>query len=1523
MRFVKTVLLRLLAVAAFGAGVLALRSALDPEQFRRMVSLLSIPVMGVSVLMVLRTYRRERAFTRWVQILTLVTPLATLAVHLFLYGGGTQGWRTATIVAGLVGLVLGGQRSAATNLYLKEGRVFGRNSGWWLLLWAVSFMVTQGMVLWGRRTGLNVSIVVLAFGSGTAAGASLELLKGIGRTLTRGAAATAALVVALLGAGAAPAEEFLFEESFDHRLDLSKWSLPRTDGQTPGRWRVRGGSLEIRKLPGTRDGIDLFSARQVAFAGKAADFTAEMLIQDIRVKDNMITGRRDLLTGKAIPPYPSEGKARIALWMIPKTGSMITGAFGIGVYASHFKDPKKDRHPYAVEVTYYVQGRDDWEHRRHFFDLPEGKSPLRLRIEKRGSNHRFYADGALLHETTDAVLTVPGWMPAIHAGSDGGPSITAKIDYVTFVGELLGAAPPGTAGRRHLDRPGDQDIPEEARDAAGAAGLLGSLGALLLLLSSLGQGAGAAASAATAAPAPAPTRKPPALPEAPTGPTPEELAARAEGMERDLAAIEARGKACWDRVAPLRQVGEQQMTALDDRLDGLVAEAEDVEEGRQKLWQHIVDLEEELESAGERFDKAVKLASRSREDDLAEVRGKYDQVGAIVDPDRVEEAIRQGDDAALGSLRKPAGLETQREVVEKFDIPRLRERIAALRNAPHEVFDPPQRGLFGRVIARDSKEWLEHNEGILAGHMRKKEQLDTLLEGGFRSVFDRVAERSREIVNLEKDRDRELGRIRRELETAKAGYDDLEARGKNLAVAERAAGKALDEIRKPFPELDRMGELRERHAKAIRDYRQLAAQVDPGAPAFARQASRLLNEARRAATELCEASQRAGDAIRPAEPAADPGEPPPPAEPYVGYQDDLAYLDGQRDAVHHQQQSLNSYLRNHPPGSPHHDGKVVDDMRARLRDFRRTLRDQEARIRASGGQVPPDLGPDHFSDPYAGVGAEAGLSWKRLLDERQWQEHLSGKMSEFMDRHPEYRRLRDNLYNPDGSVNVEKLGKLRVHHMGEAFFSGTTPIDELTSTGYWMKNGAYLSARQLFTGVKADGTTSWGSLGASMFVRAGAAVKTGGLSEYVGMPVDFLFRLKDGFDQDKTAFGALRDSLNMTLFDHFAGEALSAGLSKGMGKLTETFPGLTNSLREASEGLANRLNKPLWGGAPLDLPPQLTLKKAKLLGALDSGSDEAILGLYKNGGMKELGALEAMGHIDDGMADELNRVLRENGQSSILSGTKTTVDEFGEQTGVRVKKLTMGDSGSSSIRGTKQSVLTDFDRTLVVDFNESDLAEYARKGGIDPDTARQQLGEKFKVMHEEAVDASLRSKGLTNDDIGYASYNGIGAGAGHADAYSKAYTYFRQWKGSGLEFKIGEDGRMLLNADGGAACYKTGGQAVIDANELVTGKYSGHYDADPMRYTWSDWESVIGQQKMAAAHYTDVKHLAKALDRASEAATKMGAGMGDPVIEGIATQIRKNPQDALGILNRNGLTKSTFVNRAKGIIANYTTPRAT
>lgn len=52
-----------------------------------------------------------------------------------------------------------------------------------------------------------------------------------------------------------------------------------------------------------------------------------------------------------------------------------------------------------------------------------------------------------------------------------------------------------------------------------------------------------------------------------------------------------------------------------------------------------------------------------------------------------------------------------------------------------------------------------------------------------------------------------------------------------------------------------------------------------------------------------------------------------------------------------------------------------------------------------------------------------------------------------------------------------------------AFFGGQTPIDELESTSYWMKSGAYLTSRELFTGVTAHGTTTWGSKGGAQRLR--------------------------------------------------------------------------------------------------------------------------------------------------------------------------------------------------------------------------------------------------------------------------------------------------------------------------------------------------------------------------------------------------------------------------------------------------------
>ena len=159
-----------------------------------LISLASIALMVFMIFRTLTSFRQERPLNKRAQYLAMVSPVLTLAVYL-VGARPSGGYLAAIAVAGLVGGVLGLLWSRTTELTLREGQVMGRNTIWWVAFWGASFVITQGMTLLRQQTGLNLSLVLMAFSTGVAVTVAVGLLRSIEAVLSSGPAEPASQVV--------------------------------------------------------------------------------------------------------------------------------------------------------------------------------------------------------------------------------------------------------------------------------------------------------------------------------------------------------------------------------------------------------------------------------------------------------------------------------------------------------------------------------------------------------------------------------------------------------------------------------------------------------------------------------------------------------------------------------------------------------------------------------------------------------------------------------------------------------------------------------------------------------------------------------------------------------------------------------------------------------------------------------------------------------------------------------------------------------------------------------------------------------------------------------------------------------------------------------------------------------------------------------------------------------------------------------------------------------------------------------
>lgn len=548
----------------------------------------------------------------------------------------------------------------------------------------------------------------------------------------------------------------------------------------------------------------------------------------------------------------------------------------------------------------------------------------------------------------------------------------------------------------------------------------------------------------------------------------------------------------------------------------------------------------------------------------------------------------------------------------------------------------------------------------------------------------------------------------------------------------------------------------------------------------------------------------------------------------------------------------------------------------------------------------------------------------------------------FMD-HPDYSKIEERVYRPDGTIDKALLRQAVAHYNK---FKRPGPAETPPS---WIADGLAMTGREIFTGVDADGNTSY----SSMVLRGLLGVATGGQSEWVYVPGDAGYRLKDGVDRGESGATLIGKVAGGVVFDEVAGRVMGAGIQKGLGKLAQKFPGLTKKVGELTDDISGKLNKPILGGAggrkaASELSEGLAHTRSQTTRALSAAGDEAddaaLRALYKDKGMKKLAELEAGGHLSHDEAQRLAGWHDQVTSKAATDGTLETIDEFAKTHGVKPTEVLVGNSGST---GPGRSVLTDADRTIVTTFDDTAVQAHldANPHLSSPAEAHADLQRQFTDMHAKNVElnlnspddvvvrharqtgmslsdaaADLESKGmnpatgadtrLTAADMDTSSYSGFGSGAGPEDSYPRGYTRARQdIQGSTEVFTPKPDGTVTN--------YTTSGDAIIEQDALNAMSHTGEMPTDPTRIGFNELDPLLDQQRTAVAKYSDPKSIAKAVDRADYVAGRTGQPLPDPNLTAAASEIRANPQDTARILENHGLTQDEFVGGCKDMMDSY------
>jgi hypothetical protein len=500
--------------------------------------------------------------------------------------------------------------------------------------------------------------------------------------------------------------------------------------------------------------------------------------------------------------------------------------------------------------------------------------------------------------------------------------------------------------------------------------------------------------------------------------------------------------------------------------------------------------------------------------------------------------------------------------------------------------------------------------------------------------------------------------------------------------------------------------------------------------------------------------------------------------------------------------------------------------------------------------------------------------------------------------------------------DIDKVGRVvkdrvsgSTQEQGEAY----VPQDylggwvQLPSTTAEFMDGLAGSIRTGFTGINPDGSTNWSAIAG----RIGMAVGTVGASEWVYTPINSAYTAKDAIDRGATDNQARFITLATAGFDVLMGKAIQGGAAVTGKVFKALMPGTTKAVSTTIAGIAGKISK-AFQTAPKPQPiptARLDSVNRMLQNALKKGDEKALLNLYKNGGMNELGKLEQLGHIPPDAAKQLNTTLSKTVNQAIDKGTENSIKAFQQKTGVGIKRVYIGDSGSSAKGGTR-SVKTDFDRTGVPEFDPKSLQDYAKKNGLHPSQAEDQLKKEFCNTHYNEVDQSLKQSGMPGgaNDVDYKTYNGIGSNAGNSDAYSYGFTTQRQSLGGKTKVYVPEK-------SGGVKTYETSGEALVDADGLQKSRVEFDLPDDPNKVVKSELPSVISQQAKSAASHNDVKSLAKAFGRTDAASRPLNIdnpGLAD--LRDITQQINKNPQEMNSILDSYGMTADEFVEQTRAVI---------
>ncbi len=196
-------------------------------------------------------------------------------------------------------------------------------------------------------------------------------------------------------------------------------------------------------------------------------------------------------------------------------------------------------------------------------------------------------------------------------------------------------------------------------------------------------------------------------------------------------------------------------------------------------------------------------------------------------------------------------------------------------------------------------------------------------------------------------------------------------------------------------------------------------------------------------------------------------------------------------------------------------------------------------------------------------------------------EYGEGQTDNILDR---LGKMSKNLVSGEGKQPTkEELDQLRGILKGE--MDASTARDEAKNTS-WVKDGAQMTSREVFTGVNADGQTSY----KSMALRGLLGVATAGKSEYVMEVGDKMYVVNDQVMEGKDGFKEVMGGVvKKVVQDELTGRVFEKGFEAGGGLLkvgyknavkgTPIGDAIESGLKKTGEVLNTDVSKILRSGA--------------------------------------------------------------------------------------------------------------------------------------------------------------------------------------------------------------------------------------------------------------------------------------------------------------------------------------------------------